>query len=57
VQSEKDRRQVIVQLTRAGTLLLRKLSLAHRLEVETTGPELARALQAVMRRLDGDAGT
>jgi DNA-binding MarR family transcriptional regulator len=57
VQNEKDRRQVIVQLTRAGTLLLRRLSIAHRHELETTGPELARALRAVMRHLDGNART
>jgi DNA-binding MarR family transcriptional regulator len=49
IQSEQDRRQVIVQLTRTGTVLLRKLSLAHRHELETAGPELARALRAVMR--------
>jgi DNA-binding MarR family transcriptional regulator len=51
VQSEKDRRQVIVRLTRKGSALLRKLSIAHRAELETTGPELARALRAVT--LDG----
>ena len=47
--SVEDRREVIVRLTRSGTNLLRKLSLAHRLELETTGPELARSLRAVMR--------
>lgn len=48
-RSEHDRRQVIVQLTRSGASLLRKLSLAHRHELETSGPELARALRAAMR--------
>jgi DNA-binding MarR family transcriptional regulator len=48
-RSEQDRRQVIVQLTRSGAVLLRKLSLAHRHELETSGPELARALRAAMR--------
>jgi hypothetical protein len=41
---------VIVQLTRSGASLLRKLSLAHRHELETSGPELARALRAAMRK-------
>jgi len=40
---------VIVQLTRHGASLLRKLSLAHRHELETSGLELARALRAAMR--------
>lgn len=48
-RSEEDGREVIVRLTRAGASLLRKLSLAHRMELDTTGPELARALRAVMR--------
>ena len=55
VQSEQDRRQVSVQLTRTGTVLLRKLSLAHRHELETAGPELSRALRAVMRRIRAEA--
>jgi DNA-binding MarR family transcriptional regulator len=48
-KSKADRRKVIIQLTPMGSLLLRKLSLAHRHELETTGPELARSLQAAMR--------
>ena len=48
-RNERDRRQVIVQLTPSGASLLRKLSLAHRNELETSGPELARALRAAMR--------
>lgn len=44
-----DRREVIVQLTRTGVALLRKLSLSHREELEQTGPGLARALKALMR--------
>lgn len=55
--SEEDRRQVIVRLTRAGSTLLRKLSLAHRHELETSGPELARALRRVMRSVSRDAQT
>ena len=48
-KNEADRRKVIVKLTPSGSVLLRKLSLAHRHELETTGPELARALRHVMR--------
>jgi DNA-binding MarR family transcriptional regulator len=48
-KNEADRRKVTVQLTRAGSILLRKLSLAHRHELETTGPELIRALRVVLR--------
>jgi DNA-binding MarR family transcriptional regulator len=44
-----DRRRVIVQLTPAGSGLLRKLSLTHRHEIEITGPELARSLRAMIR--------
>jgi DNA-binding MarR family transcriptional regulator len=55
VQSEQDRRRVIVQLTRTGTVLLRKLSLAHRHELEMAGPELSRALRTVMRRIHAEA--
>jgi len=47
---EQDRRQVIVDLTRSGAAILRKLSLAHRQELETAGPRLAKALQALMKR-------
>ena len=49
VKNQADGRTVIVQLTPAGAVLLRKLSLAHRHELENTGPGLARALRAVMR--------
>ena len=40
---EQDRRQVWVRLTASGRALLRRLALAHREELERTGPELARA--------------
>ena len=49
-QSERDRRAVIVHLTRAGAAILRKLSLEHHQELEIAGPKLARALRAVGRR-------
>jgi len=45
----EDRREVWVRLTPAGRALLRKLALAHRTELERSGPELAQALNAVLR--------
>jgi DNA-binding MarR family transcriptional regulator len=48
-KNEADRRKVTVELTPMGSALLRKLSLAHRHEIETAGPELIRSLRAVMR--------
>ena len=47
----KDHRQIIVGLTRRGANVLRKLSLAHRQELESRGPELASALRRVIRRM------
>lgn len=44
----EDKREVWIRLTPAGRALLRKLALAHRNELETSGPELARTLQAVL---------
>ncbi len=46
----RDRREAWVRLTPAGRAILRKLALAHRTELERSGPELARALRAVLRR-------
>ena len=48
-KDEADRRKVTVQLTPSGSALLRKLSLVHRDELETAGPELIRSLQAVLK--------
>jgi DNA-binding MarR family transcriptional regulator len=45
----EDRREVWVRLTAPGRAALRKLALAHRTELEDSGPELARALGAVLR--------
>jgi DNA-binding MarR family transcriptional regulator len=53
IKNQADRRKVIVQLTPVGSVLLRKLSLAHQHELETAGPELARALRAIVRRNKG----
>jgi DNA-binding MarR family transcriptional regulator len=45
----EDRREVWVRLTPRGRTILRKLALAHRAELERSGPELARALKSVLR--------
>jgi DNA-binding MarR family transcriptional regulator len=44
-----DKREVWVRLTPAGRAMLRKLALDHRTELERSGPELARALNSVLR--------
>jgi DNA-binding MarR family transcriptional regulator len=44
-----DRREVLLRLTRQGSALLRRLSLAHHNELETTGPVLVKALTAAIR--------
>ena len=44
-----DGRQILIQLTHQGTARLRSLSLAHRNELHIKGPELARALRAILR--------
>lgn len=45
----EDKREVWVRLTPRGRAILRKLALAHRAELERSGPELARALKSVLR--------
>ena len=45
----EDRREVWVRLTPAGRAILRKLALAHRTELERSGPELARTLESLLR--------
>ncbi len=45
-RGEADRREVVLQLTRAGERLLRELSVPHRRELRTAGPRLVEVLQA-----------
>lgn len=45
-----DRREVQLHLTRRGSALLRRLSLAHHTEIEKTGPILVKALKTAIRR-------
>ena len=47
--ADHDKREVWVRLTPAGRVILRKLALAHRMELEKSGPELASALNSVLR--------
>ncbi len=49
-RSEADRRKVLVEMTPEGDQLLQSLALAHRQELESAGPELLRALSAVLGR-------
>jgi DNA-binding MarR family transcriptional regulator len=49
----EDGRQILVQLTPHGTAKLQSLSVAHRDELRVKGPELAKALRAVLRGSEG----
>ena len=51
-RGEQDRRQVYIHLTPKGEALLRRLALYHRNELQTSGPALVKALNALI----GDAG-
>ena len=44
-----DKREVWIRLTPAGRATLRRLALAHRTELERTGPELASALKTILK--------
>jgi DNA-binding MarR family transcriptional regulator len=44
-----DKREVLIRLTPAGRAILRKLAMAHRTELERTGPELATALKTILK--------
>ena len=50
---EHDKREVWIRLTAAGRSVLRKLALAHRDEMENSGPELAHALDTVLQHSKG----
>ena len=55
VPGVEDKREVLIRLTQAGRGILRRLAVDHRTELEGTGPELARALQSVLRHSRGAA--
>jgi DNA-binding MarR family transcriptional regulator len=46
-RDSEDQRRVLIHLTRQGDAVLERLSVLHRTELRTTGPELVRALQAL----------
>jgi len=47
-RDENDQRKVIIHLTPYGEEILRKLSLLHRTELRSSGPELVGALNSVI---------
>jgi DNA-binding MarR family transcriptional regulator len=47
--SPQDRREVLVELTPLGEQILEKLSAEHWRELQSSGPELARALQGILQ--------
>lgn len=47
-RSEVDRREVLLQVTQDGLELLRALSTLHRDQLQTVGPALLEALQAII---------
>lgn len=49
MRDEDDQRQVLVNLTPRGEEVLRKLSLSHRTELQSVGPDLVQALNALLR--------
>jgi DNA-binding MarR family transcriptional regulator len=53
----EDKREVWLRLSPLGRALLRKLAMAHRTELDRSGPELARAIQATLRHAKGKSTT
>jgi DNA-binding MarR family transcriptional regulator len=51
-RDESDQRKVIIHLTPYGEEVLRKLSLLHRTELRSSGPELVHALNSVINGED-----
>ena len=54
-RDENDQRKVIVHLTPYGEEVLRKLSLLHRTELRSSGPELVHALNSVISSEGNDS--
>ncbi len=48
--SKSDRRAVLIEVTRSGETLLRKLAMVHREELGKAGVELSQALRIILRR-------
>jgi DNA-binding MarR family transcriptional regulator len=47
---QEDKRQVVIVLTRSGEVILERLSLTHRKELNESAPAFSRALQAIIRK-------
>ena len=47
---QEDKRQVLIQLTRSGEVILERLSQTHRKELNESAPALSCALQAIIRK-------
>jgi len=54
---EEDQRRVLVELTPHGDAVLRELSLSHRDELQTTGPALVQALNALLAHNESQTET
>jgi DNA-binding MarR family transcriptional regulator len=52
-RDEEDQRRVLVSITSRGEEILRELSVAHRAELRSSGPDLAKALNALLARENG----
>jgi DNA-binding MarR family transcriptional regulator len=50
-RGDEDRRHVLLEITADGERILQKVSLAHREQLESMGPELIKALNKVIRSL------
>lgn len=55
-RSEKDRREVLLQLTRDGEKIVWELALPHRAELRAAGHRLLHALEAALGQTEGSRG-
>jgi DNA-binding MarR family transcriptional regulator len=56
-RDEEDLRRVLVSITAKGEEILRELSFEHRAELRTSGPALAKALNALLTSYNGEASS
>ena len=56
LESESDRREVLLRITRKGEGVLRRLSLAHRAELRSAAPALTKALEALVGKRPREKG-
>jgi DNA-binding MarR family transcriptional regulator len=52
-RDEEDQRRVLVSITSRGEEILRELSVEHRAELRSSGPDLAKALNALLAGENG----